>query len=159
MTTAAVITISDSAHSGLRADTSGPAVAARLKEAGYEVPITRIVPDEQSEIAATLRQLADTRAASVILTTGGTGITPRDITPEATRDAIDREIPGLAELMRLKGREFTPFAVLSRAIAGTRGGVLIINLPGSPKGAVQSLDAILELVPHVLDLINGRTGH
>jgi molybdenum cofactor synthesis domain-containing protein len=159
MTTAAVITISDSAHSGLRADTSGPAVAARLKEAGYEVPITRIVPDEQSEIAATLRQLADTRAASVILTTGGTGITPRDITPEATRDAIDREIPGLAELMRLKGREFTPFAVLSRAIAGTRNGVLIINLPGSPKGAVQSLDAILELVPHVLDLINGRTGH
>ena len=159
MTTAAVITISDSAHSGLRADTSGPAVAARLKDAGYEVPITRIVPDEQSEIAATLRQLADTRAASVILTTGGTGITPRDITPEATRDAIDREIPGLAELMRLKGREFTPFAVLSRAIAGTRNGVLIINLPGSPKGAVQSLDAILELVPHVLDLINGRTGH
>ena len=159
MTTAAVITISDSAHSGLRADTSGPAVAARLKEAGYEVPITRIVPDEQSEIAATLRQLADTRAASVILTTGGTGITPRDITPEATRDAIDREIPGLAELMRLTGREFTPFAVLSRAIAGTRNGVLIINLPGSPKGAVQSLDAILELVPHVLDLINGRTGH
>ena len=159
MISTAVLTISDSAHQGLRADASGPAVSARLKEAGYELLVTRTLPDEQSEIAATLRQLADTRAASVILTTGGTGITPRDITPEATRDAIDREIPGLAELMRLKGREFTPFAVLSRAIAGTRNGVLIINLPGSPKGAVQSLDAILELVPHVLDLINGRTGH
>lgn len=159
MMPAAVITISDSAHHGLRADTSGPAVSARLKEAGYEVLVTQTLPDEQSEIADTLRQLADTRAAAVIFTTGGTGITPRDVTPEATRDVIDQEIPGLAELMRLKGREFTPFAVLSRAIAGTRGGVLIINLPGSPKGAVQSLDAILELVPHVLDLINGRTGH
>jgi len=156
---AAVITISDSAHQGTRADASGPAVAARLREAGFEVTVTRVVPDERSEISDTLRELADRRNAAVIFTTGGTGITARDVTPEATRDVIEREIPGIAELMRLKGREFTPFAVLSRAIAGNRGGVLIINLPGSTKGAVQSLDTILELVPHVLDLINGRTGH
>jgi molybdenum cofactor synthesis domain-containing protein len=159
MISAAVVTISDSAYQGTRADASGPAVAARLTERGFEVVITVVIPDEQSEIADTLRDLADRRAASAIFTTGGTGITPRDITPEATRDVIEREIPGFGELMRLKGRESTPFAALSRAMAGTRGGVLIVNLPGSVKGAVESLDAILELVPHVLDLINGRTGH
>jgi molybdenum cofactor synthesis domain-containing protein len=130
-----------------------------LRDSGFEVLVMRIVPDERCEIADTLREIADSRATAAIFTTGGTGVTPRDITPEATRDVIEREIPGLAELMRIKGLEFTPYAVLSRALAGTRGGVLIINLPGSTKGAVQSLDAILELVPHVLDLINGRTGH
>ncbi len=157
--TAAVLTVSDSAHRGARVDASGPAVAARLRQAGFEVVETRIVPDERVEIADTLRDLADRRAAAVIFTTGGTGVAPRDITPEATRDVIEREIPGFGELMRLKGRESTPRAVLSRAIAGIRGGVLIVNLPGSPKGATESIDAILELVPHVLDLVNGRTGH
>jgi molybdopterin adenylyltransferase len=159
MISAAVVTISDSAYQGTRADASGPAVAARLTERGFEVVTSVVIPDEQSEIADTLRDLADRRAASAIFTTGGTGITPRDITPEATRVVIEREIPGFGELMRLKGRESTPYAALSRAVAGTRGGVLIVNLPGSAKGAVESLDAILELVPHVLDLINGRTGH
>jgi molybdenum cofactor synthesis domain-containing protein len=159
MILAAVITVSDSAHHGTRLDASGPAVVARLRAEGYEIAATRIIPDERYEIADALRDLADHHTAAVIFTTGGTGITPRDITPEATRDVIDREIPGIGELMRLKGREATPRAVLSRALAGNRNGVLIINLPGSPKGAVESLDAILELVPHVLDLINGRTGH
>jgi molybdenum cofactor synthesis domain-containing protein len=115
----------------------------------------QIVPDEQSEIAQRLRAIE----ADVIFTTGGTGIAPRDVTPEATRAVIDREIPGFGELMRARGLASSRFAPLSRALAGTRGRILIINLPGSPRGAVESLDAILELVPHVLDLLNGRTEH
>ncbi len=159
MNRAVVITISDSASEGLREDKSGPAVVEKLRQAGFEVTLRDAIPDERGQIAAALRELADTGGRLAIFTTGGTGITPRDITPEATRDVIEREIPGFGELMRARGRESTPFAVLSRAIAGNRGGVLIINLPGSPRGAVESLDAILELVPHVLDLINGRTSH
>jgi molybdopterin adenylyltransferase len=159
MITAAVITISDSSHAGTRADASGPAVRERLKECGFDVITTLVIPDVQSEITDTLRDLTDRRVAAAIFTTGGTGITPRDVTPEATRAVIEREIPGFGELMRLKGRESTPYAALSRAVAGTRSGALIVNLPGSVKGAVESLDAILGLVPHVLDLINGRTGH
>jgi molybdopterin adenylyltransferase len=156
---AAVITVSDSAHLGTRDDRSGPAVAARLEQNGFSIAARRMVPDERDRIASCLRDLIDTRVAQVILTTGGTGITPRDVTPEATRDVIEREIPGIGELMRAKGLASTPYSVLSRALAGTRDGVLIVNLPGSTRGAVESLDAILELVPHVLDLINGRTGH
>jgi molybdenum cofactor synthesis domain-containing protein len=156
---AVVITISDSASEGLREDKSGPAVVEKLRQAGFEVTLREPIPDEREQIAAVLREVAGAGGRLAIFTTGGTGITPRDITPEATRDVIEREIPGFGELMRAKGRESTPYAVLSRAIAGNRGGVLIINLPGSPRGAVESLDAILELVPHVLDLINGRTAH
>ena len=117
------------------------------------------IPDETSEIAARLATLADGGQVSAIFTTGGTGVAPRDVTPEATRAVIDREIPGLGELMRARGRQATPLAVLSRSVAGTRGRVLIVNLPGSPKGAVESLDAIVELVPHVLELLRGRTEH
>jgi molybdenum cofactor synthesis domain-containing protein len=156
---AAVITVSDSAHEGTREDKSGPAVAARLEEKGFEIAGRRVIPDEREEIARFLGQLVERGSAQVVFTTGGTGITPRDVTPEATRDVIDREIPGMGELMRSKGLASTPFSVLSRGLAGTKGGVLIVNLPGSTRGAVESLDAILELVPHVLDLINGRTGH
>jgi molybdopterin adenylyltransferase len=159
MRTAAVITISDSSHAGQREDVSGPAVFARLEATGFTVVERKVIPDERGEIAKLLREMADLCLASVIFTTGGTGIALRDVTPEATRDVIDREIPGFGELMRLRGLEKTRLAPLSRALAGTRGNVLIVNLPGSPKAAVESLDAILGLVPHVLDLLAGRTSH
>jgi molybdopterin adenylyltransferase len=159
MTKAAVLTISDSASAGTRADRSGPAVRERLEQLGWSVPVVEVIPDEAAEISARLAALADGGQVAAIFTTGGTGVAPRDVTPEATRAILDREIPGLGELMRARGRESTPLAVLSRSLAGTRGLVLIVNLPGSPKGAVQSLDAIVELVPHVLDLIRGRTEH
>jgi molybdenum cofactor synthesis domain-containing protein len=144
---------------GTRADRSGPAVRERLEQLGWSVSVMEAIPDETSEISARLATLADGGQVSAIFTTGGTGVAPRDVTPEATRAVIDREIPGLGELMRARGREATPLAVLSRSVAGTRGRVLIVNLPGSPKGAVESLDAIVELVPHVLELLRGRTEH
>jgi molybdopterin adenylyltransferase len=156
---AAVLTISDSASAGTRADRSGPAVRERLEQLGWSVTVMEVLPDETAEIAARLATLADGGQLAAIFTTGGTGVALRDVTPEATRSVIDREIPGLPELMRAKGRQFTPLAVLSRAVAGTRGAVLIVNLPGSPKGAIESLDAIVELVPHVLELLRGQTEH
>lgn len=159
MIPAAVLTISDSASAGLRPDKSGPAVRERLEQLGWEVPVTEIIPDEAAEISSRLAALADGGRVAAIFTTGGTGIAIRDVTPEATRAILDREIPGLGELMRAKGRESTPRAVLSRSLAGTRGRVLIVNLPGSPKGAVESLNAIVDLAPHVLDLLRGNTEH
>ena len=159
MTNAAVLTISDSVSAGARADRSGPAVRERLEQLGWSVSVMEAIPDETAEIGARLATLADGGQVSAIFTTGGTGVAPRDVTPEATRAVIDREIPGLGELMRASGRAVTPLAVLSRSVAGTRGRVLIVNLPGSPKGAVESLDAIVELVPHVLELLRGRTEH
>ena len=159
MKRAAVLTISDSAHQGSRVDTSGPAVAARLEASGFEVVERRVVPDERSLIAAALRDICDRRTAGVVFTTGGTGVAARDVTPEATRDVMEREIPGFGELMRTRGLASSRFAPLSRALAGTRGTVLMVNLPGSPRGAVESLDAILELVPHVLELLDGHTAH
>jgi len=156
---AAVITVSDSTFAGTRTDASGPAVRARLEQLRWNVTVTEVVPDDIDAISARLRSVADSATVGAIFTTGGTGIAARDVTPEATRAVIDREIPGMGELMRAKGLVSTPFAALSRAIAGTRGGVLIVNLPGSPKGAVDSLDAIVELVPHVLELLSGQTEH
>ena len=159
MTNAAVLTISDSASTGLRADRSGPAVRDRLEQLGWSVTVMETIPDEAAQIGDRLATLADGGQIAAIFTTGGTGVAPRDVTPEATRAVLEREIPGLGELMRARGRESTPLASLSRSLAGTRGRVLIINLPGSPKGAVESLDAIVELVPHVLELLGGRTEH
>jgi len=159
MIKAAVLTISDSVTAGTRTDRSGPALRERLEQLGWSVSVMEALPDESSQIGTRLSTLADGGQVSAIFTTGGTGVALRDVTPEATRSVIDREIPGLAELMRTRGLEFTPRAALSRAVAGTRGPVLIVNLPGSPKGAVESLDAIVELVPHVLELLRGQTEH
>jgi molybdopterin adenylyltransferase len=155
----AVITISDSVVAGTREDRSGAKLRERAESLGWTVEASELVPDEAHQIARLLRRWADSGQVSVILTTGGTGVALRDVTPEATRDIIEREIPGLAELMRSEGSKSTPFAVLSRGLAGIRGRCLIVNLPGSPKGAVESLDAIAKLVPHINDLIEGRTGH
>jgi molybdopterin adenylyltransferase len=159
MINAAVLTISDSASAGTRGDRSGPAVRERLEQLGWRVSVVEVIPDEEPEISARLATLADGGQVAAIFTTGGTGIAARDVTPEATRAVLHREIPGFGELMRARGRETTPLAALSRSLAGTRGRVLIVNLPGSPKGAVESLDAIVELVPHVLDLLQGQTEH
>ena len=159
MIRAAVLTISDSVTAGTRLDRSGPAVRDRLEQLGWQVSLMDVLPDERAQISSRLAALADSEQMSAIFTTGGTGVALRDVTPEATRAVIDREIPGLGELMRARGLKATPLAVLSRAIAGTRGRVLIVNLPGSPKGAVESLDAIVEVVPHVLELLRGHTEH
>jgi molybdopterin adenylyltransferase len=159
MKSVAVLTISDSVSVGNRTDSSGPAVHAHLERLGWHVAATAVVPDDVQAIRERLISFADSGNVCAIFTTGGTGVALRDVTPEATRAVIDREIPGLGELMRATGLRSTPYAVLSRAIAGTRGPVLIVNLPGSPKGAVESLDAIVELVPHVLELLSGQTEH
>jgi molybdopterin adenylyltransferase len=155
----AVVTVSDSAFAGKRTDASGPAVKARLEQLGWRVSAVEVVPDELPAISQRLSAVADAGQVCAIFTTGGTGVAARDVTPEATRAVIDREIPGIGELMRATGRNSTPFASLSRAIAGIRGPVLIVNLPGSPRGAVESLDAIVEVVPHVLELLSGHTEH
>lgn len=156
---AAVLTVSDSVHGGTREDRSGPAVRQQLETAGWLVPRLDVLPDEPEQIAAYLANLADSGEVSAIFTTGGTGLALRDRTPEATRQVIEREIPGIGEKMRAAGRAKTPLADLSRGLAGTRGRTVIVNLPGSPKGAVESLDAILDIVPHVVDLLCGRTDH
>lgn len=155
---ATVVTASDGVHLGTRDDASGPAVEAQLVAAGFHVSRT-VVPDDRGTIASLLRRLADDDRCALVVITGGTGFGPRDVTPEATRDAIEREAPGLAEAMRAAGRSSTPFADLSRGVCGIRGATLIIDLPGSPKGATESLGAVMGLLPHALDLIDGATEH
>jgi molybdopterin adenylyltransferase len=156
--TAAVLTVSDSVCAGTREDVSGPTLRSRLQEAGWNV-VHATVPDEADVIAAKLREWSGNTQIEAIFTTGGTGIAARDVTPEATRSVIEREIPGIAEWMRLQGMQKTPLSVLSRGVAGTLGNCVIINLPGSPKGAQESLDSILHLLPHIIDLLRGNTEH
>ena len=155
---AAVVTVSDGVAAGVRDDASGRAVVDSLVTAGFEVVRHEVVPDEADRISGLLRSLSD-EGVALIATTGGTGLGPRDVTPEATRAVIDREAPGLAEEMRAAGRAGTPFAALSRGIAGSRGSTLIVNLPGSERGATESLAAIAAVLPHALDLLAGATAH
>lgn len=155
--TAVVLTVSDSAARGEREDKSGPAVVAELEKLGCRVCATEIVSDDRELIAARLKQYADSDDVNLILTTGGTGFAPRDNTPEATRDVIEKEAPGLAELMRLRSLDATPLAPLSRAVCGIRGRTLIINLPGSVRGAVQNFTAIRSTIPHAVGLLTEQS--
>lgn len=155
MIRAVVLTISDSAARGEREDLSGPAVVNELKALKAEIVATEILPDERDQIAARLRYFADSGAANLIVTTGGTGLAPRDVTPEATKDVIEREAPGLAELMRAESLKITPLGALSRSVCGTRGCALIINLPGSVRGAKENLAAIARALPHAVSLVSG----
>jgi len=155
---AVVLTVSDSVHAGTREDVSGPTLRSQLEEAGWSV-IIGVVPDEQDQIASKLRSWAKSGEVDAIFTTGGTGIASRDVTPEATRSVIEREIPGIGEWMRSQGMQKTPLAILSRGIAGTCGKCVIINLPGSPKGARESIQSVLHLLPHIIDLLRGNTEH
>ncbi len=149
----AVLTISDRAWMKLYKDESGPAVKARLESKGWPVPLLEVLPDERTMIEPRLREIADSGEYACIFTTGGTGPAQRDITPEATLAVIERHMPGLSERMRFEGARITPFAALSRGVSGIRGSTLIVNLPGSPKGAVESLDAILELIQPIVKLM------
>jgi len=151
----ALVTVSDSVHQGQRKDRSGPALRERCDALGWSVVSTQVVPDEASILQARLIELAESRAVDVVLTAGGTGLGPRDVTPEATEEICGRMIPGIAEAMREVGRRSNPRAALSRGVAGVRARTIILNLPGSPKGAVESLDAIAELLPHAIEVLSG----
>ena len=153
---AAVVTVSDRSFRGERPDGGGPLVAEILKSAGYEVIRTAIVPDEQPQIQQILTEIADSGAAELIVTTGGTGFAPRDVTPEATIAVCDRLTPGIPEAMRYASMQITSRAMLSRAQAGIRKGTLILNLPGSPKAARENLEAVLPALAHGLEMLSGR---
>ena len=155
--TAAVLTVSDSSFQGMRADLSGPAVAEALSRRRFQVTVQEIVPDERDAIADALVRLS--AKSRLVVTTGGTGIAKRDVTPEATRAVCDRLLDGVAERMRQEGAKQTPFAYLSRGLCGARGESIILNVPGSPKGAVGSLEAVIELLLHALQLLSGNTAH
>jgi molybdopterin adenylyltransferase len=155
--TAAVVTVSDSCARGDRADLSGPAVTELLRARGFSIVGSEVVPDEQATIQKGIAYWVG--EARLVVTTGGTGIAPRDVTPEATEAVCERLLVGIPERMRSEGMKKTPLAVLSRGICGVRGKSLILNLPGSPTGAVESLEAVVDLLPHALELLSGNTEH
>jgi molybdenum cofactor synthesis domain-containing protein len=153
-----ILTLSDRSAKGERADASGPLLAELIRAQNWSVAKQAILPDDESAIRATLIEWTDSRQVDIILTTGGTGFAPRDITPEATRAVTERDAPGLAEIMRAESLKKTPHAMLSRAVAGIRGRTLIVNLPGSPKGALENLETILPVLPHAVQLLTDDPG-
>jgi molybdopterin adenylyltransferase len=153
--TAGVLTVSDSAARGDRRDESGPVIRHLLEQHGYNVLLHKTVPDEVQDVRDILIKWIDNTSLDVIVTTGGTGLSPRDITPEATKSIIERDVPGIAEAIRIRGLDSTPRAMLSRGIAGVRGKTLIINLPGSPSAVAQGMKVILPMLKHALDKIKG----
>jgi molybdenum cofactor synthesis domain-containing protein len=155
--TASVLTISDSSSIGQRKDISGPAIVRELEAAGFKVLHSSVLPDEKDSISARLLECSE--VTRLVITTGGTGIAPRDVTPEATLAVIERRIVGIEEKMRIDGVKKTPFAALSRGICGVRGKALLLNLPGSPSAAVESLQAVIGILPHALELLDGKTEH
>jgi molybdenum cofactor synthesis domain-containing protein len=155
--TAAIVTVSDSSARGERADLGGPAVAAVLEKRNFRIVAREIVADEEAAIRDVLIRLS--AQARLVVTTGGTGVALRDVTPEATRAVCDRFLEGVAERMRIEGAKTTKFAALSRALCGVRGASIILNLPGKPSGAVESLEAVIDLIPHALRLLGGDTKH
>ncbi len=154
-----ILVLSDASSRGERPDLSGPVVREILEAHGWHVNSIEILPDDLETIQRKLQELTDADGCDAVLTAGGTGVGPRDVTPEATQAVIEKDIPGLAELMRAEGVKKTRRAALSRGLVGVRKGKLIVNLPGSPKGARESLESIVDLLPHVIDLIQGRTAH
>jgi molybdenum cofactor synthesis domain-containing protein len=153
-----ILTASDKGSKGERTDESGKVIAEAVKRIQGEVAVYKIVPDDREVISSTLKEMADEYKADLILTTGGTGFSPRDITPEATLDVIDRHVPGIPEAMRLRSLEITDRAMLSRATAGIRNKTLIINLPGSPKAVSESLEVVLPVLTHAIEILKGITG-
>lgn len=148
-----ILTLSDRSSRGERADSSGPALAERIKAEGWSVVKQGILPDEEASIREILIDWTDSGEIDIILTTGGTGVSPRDVTPEATHAVIERDVPGLAEAMRAASLRITPHAMLSRVVTGIRKRTLIINLPGSPKGAVENLQIVIPVLPHAIQLL------
>ncbi len=155
--TASVLTISDSSYLGKRQDISGPAIVRELETAGFKILHASILPDEKDAIAARLIECSE--VTQLVVTVGGTGIAARDVTPEATLAVVERRVDGIAEKMRLEGSRKTPFAALSRGVCGIRGKTLMLNLPGSPTAAVESLQAVMQILPHALELLRGNTQH
>lgn len=153
-----VITVSDGAYHGKREDTSGPALVTILKANRFDVTGPEVVADEREQIVAAITAAAES-GSNLIITTGGTGLGPRDVTPQATQSLIDYDVPGITDLMRRAGLASTPMAALTRGVAGVRGHTLVINLPGSPKGAVESLEAVMPVLDHALALLRGETAH